>query len=95
MRGCRKANLTGDKGKGGGRKTFIDDIISKAETSQRISSRRPQIQHSSQTDHQMEEVLGPERKLETPEHIEEPVEELEETEDTEDRASESGTLRRM
>jgi len=90
MRGHRKANLTGGKGKGGGRKTFIDDIISKSETSQRISSRRPQIQYSSQTDHQTEEVLGPKRKLETPEHIEEPVEKLEETEDTEDRASESG-----
>jgi len=43
MRGRRKANLIGGKGKGGGRKTFIDDIISQAETSQRISSRRPQI----------------------------------------------------
>jgi len=90
MRGRRKANLTGGKGRGGGRKTFIDEIISKAETSQRTSSRRPQIQHSSQTDHQTEEVLGPERKLETPEHIKEPVEEHEETEDTEDRVSDSG-----
>lgn len=38
----------------------------------------------------MKEVLGPERKLEMPEHTEEPVEEPEETEDTEDRASDSG-----
>lgn len=89
MRGRRKPNFTGGKG-GGGRKTFIDEIISRAETSQRTSSRRPQIQYSSQTDRQMEEVLGPERKLEVPEHTEEPVEEPEETEDTEDRASDSG-----
>lgn len=65
----KKSNLTGGKGKGrGGRKTFIDGIISKAETSQRISSQRPQIHHSFQTDHQMEEVVGPERILETLEH---------------------------
>jgi len=38
MRGCKKNIHTGGKGKGGGRKTFIDDIISKAETSQRLSS---------------------------------------------------------
>jgi len=89
MRGRRKPNFTGGKG-GGGRNTFIDEIISKAETSQRTSSWRPQIQYSSQTDRQTEEVLGPERKLEAPEHTEEPVEEPEETEDTEDRASDSG-----
>jgi len=89
MRGRTKPNFTGGKG-GGGRKTFIDEIISKAETSQRTSSRRPQIQYSSQTDRQTEEVLGPERKLETPEHIEEPVEEPEEIEDTEHRVSDSG-----
>jgi len=41
MRGRQKADLTGGEGKGGGRKTFIDDIISKAKTSQRLSSRRP------------------------------------------------------
>ena len=67
MRGCKKPNPTGGRG-GGGRKTFIDEIISKAETSQRTSSRRPQIQYSSQTDRQTEEVLGPKRKLEAPEH---------------------------
>lgn len=89
MRGRRKPNFIGGKG-GGGRNTFIDEIISKVETTQRTSSRRPQIQYSSQTDRQMEEVLGPERKMETPEHIEELVEELEETEDTEDQASDSG-----
>lgn len=82
MTGHKKANFTSGKGKGkGGRKTFIDDIISKAETSQRISSRRPQIQNSFQTYHQTEEALGPERILETPEHSEEPVEELEDIED--------------
>jgi len=41
MRGHKKNNHTGGKGKGGGRKTFIDDIISKAKTSQRMSSRKP------------------------------------------------------
>jgi len=42
MTGHKKANFTGGKGKGkGGWKTFIDDIISKAEPSQRVSSRRP------------------------------------------------------
>lgn len=90
MRGCKKTNFTSGKGTGGGRKAFNDEIISKAETSWRTSSRRPQIQYSSQTDHQTEEVLGPERKLETPEHVEEPVEEPEEIDDTENRASDSG-----
>lgn len=41
MRGCKKKNRIGGKGKGGGRKTFIDDIISKAKTSQRLSSLNP------------------------------------------------------
>ena len=73
MRGRKKPNFIGGKG---GRKTYIDEIISKAETSQRTSSRRPQIQYSSQTDRQTEEVIGPERKLEVPEYTEEPVEEV-------------------
>ena len=77
MRGCRKANLIGDKGKEGGRKTFIDDIISKVETSQRLSSQRPQTQHSFQIDYQTEEVVGPERVIEPSEYTEEPVEEVE------------------
>ena len=65
MRGRKKTNPTCGKGKGrGGRKTFINDIISKAETSQRLSSRRPQKQHSFQMDHQTEEVVGPERIIE-------------------------------
>jgi len=39
MKGCKKTNPIGGQGKGrGGRKNFIDDIISKAETSQRLSS---------------------------------------------------------
>ena len=80
MRGRKKPNFTGGKG---GRKTFIDEIISKAETSQRTSSWRPQIQYSSQTDRQTEEVLGPERKLEVSEHTEELLEELEEPEELE------------
>jgi len=43
MRGGKKTNPIGGKGKGrGGRKTFIDEIISKVETSQRLSSWRPQ-----------------------------------------------------
>ena len=71
MRRRKKVNHSGGKGKGGGRKTFIDDIISKAETSQRLSSRRPQIQHSSQTNFQTEEVVGPERVLEPSEYTEE------------------------
>ena len=90
MRGRKKPNFTGGKG---GRKTFIDEIISKAETSQRTSSWRPQIQYSSQTDRQTEEVVGPERKLEVSEHTEEPVEEPEEPEepeDTEDKVGDSG-----
>eukprot|EP00253_Pinus_taeda_P035700 PITA_35700 len=90
MRGRKKPNFTGGKG---GRKTFIDEIISKAETSQRTSSRRPQIQYSSQTDRQTKEVVGPERKLEVSEHIEEPVEEPEEPEepeDTKDKVGDSG-----
>ena len=59
MRGRKKTNPAGGKGKGrGGRKTFIDEIISKAETSQRLSSRRPQTQHSLQTDYETEEVVG-------------------------------------
>lgn len=87
MRGRKKPNFTGGKG---GRKTYIDEIISKAEASQRTSSQRPQIQYSSQTDQQTEGVIGFERKLEAPEYTEEPVEEPEETEDTEDKASDSG-----
>lgn len=75
MRGRKKVNHSGGKGKGGGRKTFIDDIISKTETSQRLSSRRPQIQHSSQIDFQIEEVVGPERVVRLSEYTEEPVEE--------------------
>ena len=86
MRGRKKPNFTGGKG---GRKTYIDEIISKAEASQRTSSRRPQIQYSSQTDQHTEEVIGPERKLEAPEYTEEPVEEPKETEDTKDKASDS------
>lgn len=78
MRGHKKTNPIGGKGKGrGGRKTFINDIILKAETSQRLSSWRPQTQHSFQTDHQMKEVVGPERTIETIEHTEESVEEIE------------------
>ena len=87
MRGRKKPNFIGGKG---GRKTFIDEIISKAETSQRTSSRRPQIQYSSQTDRQTKEVLGPETKLEVPEYTEELVEEPEETEDTKDKVRDSG-----
>jgi len=60
MRGCKKTNHTGGKGKGG-RKTFIDDIISKAETSQRLSSRKPKTQLSLQTNYETEEVVGPEK----------------------------------
>ena len=70
MRGCgtqKKTNPTGGKGKGrGGRKTFIDEIVSKAESSQRLSSRRTKLQHSPQSDYKTEEVVGPE-------NIEEPV----------------------
>ena len=70
MRGRRnqkKTNPTGGKGKGrGGRKTFIDEIVSKAESSQRLSYRRPKLQHSPQSDYKTEEVVGPE-------NIEEPV----------------------
>ena len=73
MRGHRthkKTNPTGGKGKGiGGRKTFIDEIVSKAESSQRLSSRRLKPQHSPQSNYETEEIVGPE-------NIEEPVENI-------------------
>lgn len=79
MRGRKKNNPTGGKGKGrGGRKNFIDEIISKVETSQRLSSQRPQAEHSLQIDYEIEEVVGPKRVEEIVEHIEEPVEDIEE-----------------
>ena len=63
----KKTNPTGGKGKGrGGRKTFIDEIVSKAESSQRLSSRKQKLQHSPQSDYKTEEVVGPK-------NIEEPV----------------------
>ena len=62
----KKNNPTGGKGKGrGGRKTFIDEIVSKAESSQRLSSRRPKLQHSPQSDYKTEEFVGPENIEET------------------------------
>ena len=63
----KKTNPTSGKGKGrGGRKTFIDEIVSKAKSSQRLSSRRPKLHRSPQSNYKTEEVVGPE-------NIEEPV----------------------
>ncbi len=79
MKEHRKTNPTSGRGQGrGGRKTFIDEIISKAETSQKISSLRPQTWHPLQTDYEMEGVLGPERAEETVEQMKESVEDIEE-----------------
>ena len=66
----KKTNPTGGKGKGG-RKTFIDKIVSKAESSQRLISRRPKPQRSPQSDYQTEEVVSPK-------NIEEPVTDVKE-----------------
>ena len=89
MRGHRahkKTNPTGGKGKGrGGRNTFIDEIISKAESYQRLSSRRPKPQHSPQLNYRTEEIVSSEN-IEEPaknveelaESVEEPVESVEE-----------------
>lgn len=55
----KKNNRTGGKD-WGGRKTFIDEIVSKAESSQRLSSRKSKFQRSPQSDYKTEEVVGPE-----------------------------------
>ena len=75
----KKTNPTCGKGKGkGGRKTFIDEIVSKAESSQRLSSRRPKPQHSPQSNYETEEVVSPENVEEPSTSVEEPVESIEE-----------------
>ena len=71
----KKTNPTGGKGKGrGGRKTFIDEIVSKAESSQRLSSRRPKPQHSPQSNYETEKFASPENVEEPAESVEEPIE---------------------
>ena len=56
----KKTNPTGGKGKGrGGRKAFIDEIVSKSESSQRLSSRRPKPQHSPQSNYETKKVVSP------------------------------------
>ena len=78
----KKTNPTGGKGKGrGGRKTFIEEIVSKAESSQRLSSRRPKPQHSPQSDYKTEEVVGPE-------NIEEPAVSAGESEESVSKSTE-------
>ena len=75
----KKTNPTGGKGRGkGGRKTFIEKIISKSEPSQRLSSRRPKPQHSPQLNYETEEVVSPENVEEPTESVEEPVGNVEE-----------------
>eukprot|EP00253_Pinus_taeda_P015881 PITA_15881 len=83
MRGCgnqKKTNPTGGKG-WGGRKTFIDEIVSKAESSQRLSSQKSKLQHSPQSDYKTEEVVGPE-------NIEEPAVSARESEESISRSAE-------
>ena len=67
-RGTHKnTNPIGGKGKGrGGRNTFIDEIVSKFESSRRLSSQRPKPQHSPQSNYETEEFV-------IPENVEEPV----------------------
>ena len=83
MRGCRthnKTNPTCGKGKGrGGRKNFIDDIVSKAESSQRLSSWRPKPQRSPQSNYEIEEVVSPENVEKLATSVEEPTGNIEET----------------
>ena len=75
----KKTNPTGGKGKGrGGRKTFIDEIVSKAKSSQRLIPRRPKPQRSPQSDYKTEEVVSPENIEETTTSVEELVESVEE-----------------
>ena len=70
----KKTNPTGGKGKGkGGRKTFIDEIVLKAESSQSLSSRSPKPQHSPQSNYETEEVVSPENVEELATSVEEPT----------------------
>lgn len=79
MRVHKKTNPTGGKGKGkGGRKNFIDEIISKVKTSLRLSSRKLRTQYSLQTNYETEEVVGHERVEETAENTKEPIKDIEE-----------------
>ena len=74
-----KTNPTGGKGKGrGGRNNFIDEIVSKFESSQRLSSRRPKPQRSPQSNYETEEVVSPENVEEPKTGVEEPVDSIEE-----------------
>ena len=71
----KKTNPTSGRGGGrGGRKTFIDEIILKYESSQRLSSRKPKPQHSPQSNYKTEEIVSPEIVEEPTENIEEPAE---------------------
>ena len=75
----KKTNPTGGKGKGrGGRKTFIDNILWKFVSSQRLSSRRPKPQHSPQSNYETEEIVSPKHVEEPAENVEEPAENVEE-----------------
>ena len=76
----KKTNPTGGKG-WGGRKTFIDEIVSKAESSQRLSSRKSKLQQSPQSDYKTEEVVGPE-------NIEEPAVSAGESEESASKSAE-------
>ena len=79
----KKNNRAGGKG-WGGRKTFIDEIVSKAESSQRLSSRKSKLQRSPQSDYKTEEVVGPENTEEVvgPENTEERAVSAEESEES-------------
>ena len=84
----KKNNPTGGKGKGkGGRNTFIDKIVSKVESSQILSSRRPKPQCSPQSNYETEEVVSPENVEELAASVEEPIDGIEElVESTEEPA---------
>jgi hypothetical protein len=80
MRGCRdpkETDPTGGRGRGrGGRKTFIDEIISKSESvsPQQPSSRKPKSQPSFQANFEMGKEIW------SPKTIEKPTENIEDQE---------------
>ena len=79
----KKTNPTDGKGKGrGGRKNFIDEILSKAESSQRLSSLRPKPQRSPQSNYETEEVVSPKNVKEPATRVEEAVDSIEEPEES-------------
>ena len=75
----KDTNLTGGKGKGkGGRKTFIDDITSKSES----TAQQPKLQKYSQPSFRA--IFGTRKEVWSPETVQRPVG------DIEDRVSVAG-----